>query len=103
MDSMIFDGDKKNWSIMHFGISFIGHLNDGPTFFGLSVIFSIVHKKQGQIKIYKSAVVLIIPQGGWLLGKHSTMCKLFCDPRIEISMPNNPHSRISKVSLVTHS
>jgi hypothetical protein len=37
------------------------------------------------------AVVMIIPQGDWLLSKHSTMCKLFYDPRIEISMPNNPH------------
>jgi hypothetical protein len=40
-------------------------------------------------------LVLIIPQSGWLLSKHSTMCKLFCDPRIEISMPNSSHYHIS--------
>jgi hypothetical protein len=37
-----------------------------------------------------SAPVLIIPQGGWLLSKHSTMFQVFFDPRIEISMPNKP-------------
>jgi hypothetical protein len=37
----------------------------------------------------------------WLLSEHSTMFKIFCDPRIEISMPNNPHYHISKVSLVS--
>jgi hypothetical protein len=49
----------------------------------------------------QSAIVLIIPQGGWLLSKHSTMCKIFFDPRNEISMPNNPHYHSSKVSLVS--
>jgi hypothetical protein len=29
------------------------------------------------------------------------MFKLFCDPRIEISMPNYAHYHISKVSLVS--
>jgi hypothetical protein len=48
-----------------------------------------------------SAVVLIIPQGGWLLSKHSTMCKLFFDRRNEIAMPNNPHYHTLKVSLVS--
>jgi hypothetical protein len=43
----------------------------------------------------------LIPQSGWLLSKHTTMCKLFCNPRIEISMPNNPYYHILKVSQVS--
>jgi hypothetical protein len=38
--------------------------------------------------------------GGWLLSKHLKLLELFCDPRIEISMPNNPHNHILKVSQV---
>jgi hypothetical protein len=38
----------------------------------------------------------------WLaLSKHSTMCKIFFDPRNEISIPNYPHYHTSKVSLVS--
>jgi hypothetical protein len=35
-----------------------------------------------------SRIALIIPQSGWLLCKHSSMFKLFFDPRIKIFMPN---------------
>jgi hypothetical protein len=58
------------------------------------------HQSQGHKELV-SCIVLIIPLGGWLLSKHSTMCKLFFDPRNEISLPNNPHYHTSKVSLVS--
>jgi hypothetical protein len=44
-------------------------------------------------------VFLIIPL--WLWSKHSTKFKVFFDPRIEISMSNNPHYHILKVSPVS--
>jgi hypothetical protein len=47
-----------------------------------------------------SAVVQIIPLDGWQYSKHSTLFKVFSDPTIELSMPNNCHNHISNVLLV---
>jgi hypothetical protein len=47
-----------------------------------------------------AGVVLITPQGGWLLRKHSTMFEIFFDPRIEISISNYPQFYNLKVLLL---
>jgi hypothetical protein len=57
--------------------------------------------RQNCPNLAEKTAIWLIPQGGWLLSKHSTMCKIFFDPRNEISMPNNPHYHTSKVSLVS--
>jgi hypothetical protein len=60
-----------------------------------------VRKNAATLSLGQKAVVLIVSQGSWLSSKHSTRFKVFFDSRIEISMPNNPHYHILKVSLVT--